>query len=60
MTETIKKQILEVRDTGLTNMFDVRTVSEIAEMMGHYELVEYLTEHRGEYAKFILTGKTED
>lgn len=60
MTEIIKKQILEVRDTGLTNMFDVRTVSEIAEMMGHYELVEYLTEHRGEYAKFILTGKTED
>ena len=60
MTETIKKQILEVRDTGLTNMFDVRTVSEIAEMMGHHELVEYLTEHRVEYAKFILTGKTED
>lgn len=26
MTETIREQILAIRDTGLTNMFDVRTV----------------------------------
>jgi len=60
MTDVVKEQILKVRDTGLTNMFDVRTVSEIAEMMGLYDLVEYLTDHRGEYAKFILTGKMEE
>lgn len=60
MTDVVKEQILKVRDTGLTNMFDVRTVSEIAEMMGLYDLVEYLSDHRGEYAKFILTGKTEE
>ena len=57
MTETIKKQILEVRDTVLTNMFDVNAVQRIANDMGFYELVMYLEEHRREYAHFILTGE---
>lgn len=30
MTETIREQILAIRDTGLTNMFDVRTVQRLA------------------------------
>jgi len=58
MSETVKKQILAIRDTGLTNMFDVRTVQRIANDRGFYELVVYLEEHRREYAHFILTGKT--
>jgi len=33
MSETVKKQILAIRDTGLTNMFDVRTVQRIANDM---------------------------
>lgn len=57
MTETIKKQILAVRDTVLTNMFDVNAVQRIANDMGFYELVMYLEEHRREYAHFILTGE---
>ena len=57
MSETVKKQILAIRDTGLTNMFDVRTVQHIANDMKFYELVVYLEEHRREYAHFILTGK---
>ena len=57
MTEKIKKQILAVRDTGLTNMFDVNTVQRIANDMGFFELVVYLEEHRREYAHFILTGE---
>ena len=57
MSETVKKQILDIRDTGLTNMFDVRTVQRIANDMEFYELVVYLEEHRREYAHFILTGK---
>jgi hypothetical protein len=57
MSETVKKQILAIRDTGLTNMFDVRTVQRIANDMEFYELVVYLEEHRREYAHFILTGK---
>jgi len=57
MSETVKKQILAIRDTGLTNMFDVRTVQRIANDREFYELVVYLEEHRREYAHFILTGK---
>ncbi len=57
MSETVKKQILAIRDTGLTNMFDVRTVQRIANDMEFYELVVYLEKHRREYAHFILTGK---
>ena len=58
MSETVKKQILAIRDTGLTNMFDVRTVQRVANDRGFYELVVYLEEHRREYAHFILSGKT--
>ena len=57
MTEKIKEQILAVRGTGLTNMFDVSTVQRIANDMGFHELVVYLEEHRREYAHFILTGE---
>ena len=57
MTDIIKRQILAVRDTGLTNMFDVNAVQRIANDMGFYELVMYLEEHRREYAHFILTGE---
>ena len=42
MSETVKKQILAIRDTGLTNMFDVRTVQRIANDREFYELVVYL------------------
>lgn len=59
MTDTIKQQILAVRDTVLTNMFDVNMVQRIANDMGFYELVIYLEDHRREYAHFILTGETE-
>lgn len=57
MTETVKKQILAVRDTGLTNMFDVNAVQCIAYDMGFNELVMYLEAHRREYTHFILTGE---
>ena len=58
MSETVKKQILAIRDTGLTNMLDIRTVQRIANDRKFYELVVYLEEHRREYAHFILSGKT--
>ena len=57
MSETVKKQILAIRDTGLTNMFDIRTVQRIANDRKFYELVVYLEEHRREYAHFIFTGE---
>ncbi|KGP75480.1 virulence protein [Desulfosporosinus sp. Tol-M] len=57
MTDKVRKQILAIRDTGLTNMFDVVAVQRIANDMGFCELVLYLEENRKEYAHFILTGE---
>ena len=59
MNPVVKEQILAVRDTGETNMFDVNKVMQIALRKGFHELVIFLTEHRAEYASFILTGKTD-
>ena len=59
MDKKIKEQILAIRDTGLTNMFDVATVQRIAYDMDFHELVAYLEENRKEYARFILTGEEE-
>jgi len=44
MTDKIKEQVLAIRDTGLTNMFDIHTVQRIAYDMEFYELVTYLEE----------------
>ena len=57
MTDKIKEQILAIRDTGLTNMFDANAVQRIANDMNFFELVVYLESHRREYAHFILTGE---
>ena len=57
MTEQIKEQILAIRKTGITNMFDIHMVQQLADKMGFYELVIYLEEHRNEYTHFILTGE---
>lgn len=57
MNQEVMEQILMVRDSGETNMFDVRMVMEIAMREGFAALVEFLPEHKSEYAYFILTGK---
>ena len=57
MTDKVRKQILAIRETGLTNMFDVAAVQRIANDMGFYEMVLFLEENRKEYAHFILTGE---
>ncbi len=59
MTQTTKEQILAIRDTGLTNMFDVNMVQRLAYERDFYELVTYLEDHRKEYVRFILTGEEE-
>ena len=58
MTEKIQAQILAIRKTGRTNMFDVPMVQYIANEMRFYELAVFLEEHRSEYVHFILTGET--
>ena len=57
MSEQIREQILAVRKTGRTNMFDISMVQNIANEMRFYELVIFLEEHRNEYVHFILTGE---
>ena len=57
MTEKVKEQILAVRATGCTNMFDTNAVQVIANEMHFYELVVFIEEHKDRYARFILTGE---
>lgn len=59
MDEKIREQILAVRETALTNMFDIHAVQRIAFDMDFYELVIFIEEHRSEYVNFILHGDGE-
>jgi len=56
MSDKVREQILAVRDTGITNMFDINAVQRIAHDMNFYELVIYLEDNRKEYVNFILYG----
>lgn len=56
MSDKVREQILAVRDTGLTNMFDINAVQRIAHDMNFHELVIYLEDNRKEYVNFILYG----
>ena len=58
MTETIREQILAIRDSGLTNMFDLNMVQRLAYERDFYELVVFIEENKAAYVRFILTGKT--
>lgn len=62
ITPIIKEQILQVRDTGETNMFDCNAVICIANREGCFELVDYLSDrkNREAYGRFIMTGSTEE
>jgi len=57
MEPIVIQQILKIRDTGETNMFDANMVARIAMRDGYYELADYLRDHKKEYGRFILTGK---
>ena len=57
MDEKVREQILAIRDTGLTNMFDLPVVQRLAYERDFYELVCWLEDHKKEYVRFILTGK---
>lgn len=57
MTEKVREQIMAIRDSGETNMFDTKTVQYLAFHRDYFELVTYLEEHRKEYIHFIMTGE---
>ena len=60
MTETVTEQILVIRESGLTNMFDLPVVQRLAYERDFFELVNFLEEHPKEYVHFILFGETEN
>jgi hypothetical protein len=53
-------QILAIRESGVTNMFDLPRVQKEAYSKGFHELVIYLNDHKPEYCRFILTGEDEE
>ena len=57
MDQIIKKQILIIRDTGRTNMFDVNMVQRLAFERDFHELVCWLEDHKIEYVTFIMYGE---
>ena len=57
MDEKIKDQLLKIRATGLTNMFDMNMVQRLAFEREFYELVCWLEDHRKEYVRFIMYGE---
>ncbi len=59
MTDEIREQIMAIRDSGLTNMFDLNTVQRLANERDYFDLVLYIENHKAEYVKFILTGQEE-
>lgn len=54
------EQLLEIRDSGETNMFDFNTVQRIAYDNGSYELVNWMEEHRNEYGSLIMYGAADE
>lgn len=57
MDTRVREQILVIRETGLTNMFDIYTVQRLAFEMEFWELVIFLEENKDAYVQFILTGE---
>ena len=58
MPEKVREQILAIRDTGLTNMFDIPMVQRMAFERDLYELVCWIEDRRGEYVRFIMFGES--
>jgi hypothetical protein len=56
----VKEQILAVRDSGETNMLDVKAVFEIAVREGYGELADFIFMDTAAYSRFILTGDADE
>lgn len=55
--DKLKEQILSVRATGITNMFDIDSVLSIARKLNYTELVTYLKQEDNHYFTFIMFGE---
>ena len=57
MSEKIRSQILDIRNSGAVNMFSVNEVQRLAFEKDYHELVLFIEENRKAYVHFILTGE---
>ena len=57
MNEKVVSPIMDIRNSGRVNMFDVPSVQRMAFAMGFYELACFIEEDRAAYVRFILTGE---
>ena len=56
ITDKVKEQIIAIRDSGETNMFDTQKVQKIANRDEYSELVTLIEENKIAYLNFILNG----
>ncbi len=54
--EILFNQIMDVRDSGLTNMLDKNGVQRVAYDNDFHELVCFIEDHPDTYVRFILCG----
>ena len=54
--EVLKEQILEIRDSGETNMLDTRFVQRLAHERDFFELVCFIEDQLEKYSRFIMSG----
>jgi hypothetical protein len=57
--ETIREQIMAIRDEGRANMLDTNAVQRLAYEHDFYELVNFIEDDRKAYSNFIFTGRWE-
>ena len=57
MNEKIVSQLMDIRNSGRVNMFDIPSVQRMAFESGFYELVCFIEDDRAGYVRFILTGE---
>ncbi|UJP16449.1 DUF5049 domain-containing protein [Limosilactobacillus fermentum] len=55
--DRIRQQVLQIRNTGEVNMFDIENVKRLAYYYNSHDLIDYLTTERAGYVNLILTGK---
>ena len=55
--DRIRQQVLQIRNTGEVNMFDIENVKRLAYYYNCHDFIDYLTTERAGYVNLILTGK---
>ena len=57
MNDTVFSQLMDIRDSGRVNMFDIPSVQRMAFKMEFYELICFIERDRAAYIRFILMGE---